>query len=210
MNAAMSILLGLFDGSNSPSCDTTRRSAAARAARPPESREPRACEAYRCDTSYPRVRSSKRGFIRRFLGLLNLSTGFARRLAGSFAGLFVGKTAKCVDSCAIRNANGASSGEDYDKLARMAAHRVCTYTAIRPIVLGYAPLCGAQIAALCVCGRLAITIRYDSRHTSWRHAQKMVGLGGTVRTGDKGYRCAKRWVTLGGSGFVRKSTSAMR
>ena len=31
-----------------------------------------------------------------------------------------------------------------------------------------------------------------------------------VRTGDKGYRCAKRRVTLGRSGAVRKSTSAMR
>ena len=33
---------------------------------------------------------------------------------------------------------------------------------------------------------------------------------GSVRTGHKGYSCAKRWVIPGHSGFVRKSTSAMR
>lgn len=48
-------------------------------------------------------------------GSLNPGRGFDRRQAGSFAGSLVGKRAKSDVSCAISNANGASSGEDYDK-----------------------------------------------------------------------------------------------
>ncbi len=62
-------------------------------------------------------------------GLVNPSAGFDRRLAGSFAGSNVAKRAKCAALRAISNANGAWSGEDYDKLRRHATHRWRTYSA---------------------------------------------------------------------------------
>jgi hypothetical protein len=64
-----------------------------------------------CDILAARVRSQVAGFVRSIRGFLNPSGGFVRRFAGSF----VAKTAKCAAICAISNAYGAYSGEDYDK-----------------------------------------------------------------------------------------------
>jgi D-aspartate ligase len=81
-----------------------------------------------CGNLSARVRSWVLGFVRSFLGFDRRSAGFARPFPGSFSGSFVGKRAKSVDSCAISNANGAYSGEDYDKLVRIAVHHVYTYS----------------------------------------------------------------------------------
>ncbi len=79
-----------------------------------------------CDSLSPWVRSRVPGFVRRFPGFVRRIGGFVRRFPGSFAGSFVANRAKCAAICAIRNAYGAYSGEDYDKLARIAAHHVHT------------------------------------------------------------------------------------
>ena len=80
-----------------------------------------------CGNLSVRVRSWVLGFVRSFVGFDRRIAGFVRPFPGSFSGSFVGKRPKCVDPCAISNANDAYSGEDYDKLARIAKHHVYTY-----------------------------------------------------------------------------------
>jgi hypothetical protein len=63
-----------------------------------------------CGILSARVRLQKLGFVRRFEPERWVRSSILGFNLGSFAGSFVGKSAKSVDSCAISNANGAYSG----------------------------------------------------------------------------------------------------